>query len=188
MDTQLSANFNVLVTNLASNGSMYRKYLDQIPNDISENIKRIYEYLITKFNEHDQQYNFANLINPINKSENVYNNARTIFRSIIDDLNDNNINITCRVVSSIVDGNVIFDSNCSDNPEDPDSNTYIHAYNFKINENHNTRGSFITSQIFNNGIGFETKYSSSTEQVESGVAFRVGKFGNAVGTIRYSAY
>lgn len=189
MCTQLSANFNVLVRNLSLNGSIQRDYLDNIPQNISDDIREIYKYLKIKFEEHDRQYNFEKLINPINKSESAYNNARTIFRSIVEDLNNNNnMNLSCRVVSSIVDGNVIFDSSCSDDPKYQNSNTYTHAYNFEISENHNTRVSFMTSQMFSNGIGYETKYSSSTEKIESGVAFRIGFFGNSVGTIRYSAY
>ena len=97
------------------------------------------------------------------------------------DLSNYPANVVIRIVATLPDGTVWFDSSKT-------NNTYQHFLNKCINENHNTRPAFLQALTSASGYGFETKPSSTTAvnyQVRS--AARLGSSQeNALGVISFS--
>jgi hypothetical protein len=86
-----------------------------------------------------------------------------------------------RVVITLPDGTVVVDTSKGAN------NTFANFQAKTINENHNSRVAILDAQLFECGIGVETKRSSTTGAIEDGVARRLGVYLNNAGTARMSA-
>ena len=85
-----------------------------------------------------------------------------------------------RVVITLPDGTVVIDTFKGG------ANTYVNFKAKTINENHNTRIAFLDSQLFECGVGVETKLSSTTNVKEFYVAKRLGNYLDSSGTVRLS--
>lgn len=84
-----------------------------------------------------------------------------------------------RIVLTESDGTVVIDTSKT-------SNSYGNWKSKQINENHNSRVAFMATQMFPCGVGYETKYSTSTQTNQAYVAIRLGDFLNNPGSIRLS--
>ncbi|HRB97086.1 MAG TPA: hypothetical protein PKY67_05165 [Nitrosomonas sp.] len=85
-----------------------------------------------------------------------------------------------RVVVTLPDGTVVVDTSKGAN------NTYANFIDKAINENHNTRVAILDAQIYDCGVGLESKTSSSTGVQEVYLAKRLGAYLDSVGTVRLS--
>lgn len=85
-----------------------------------------------------------------------------------------------RVVVTLPDGTVVVDTSKGA------TNTFANFEAKAINENHNTRVAILDAQIYDCGVGLETKTSSSTGAVEVYLAKRLGAYLNSAGTVRLS--
>ncbi len=85
-----------------------------------------------------------------------------------------------RVVVTLPDGTVVVDTSKGA------ANTYQNFQDKVINENHNTRVAILDAQIYDCGVGLETKTSSSTGVVEVYLAKRLGAYLDSAGTVRLS--
>ena len=86
-----------------------------------------------------------------------------------------------RVLVALADGTVCYDSARGD------SNTFNNFQSKSINENHNSRVAILQALLSNNGVGFETKLSTSTNSVTNYLAQRIWVTnGRPMGTIRVS--
>ena len=85
-----------------------------------------------------------------------------------------------RIVVTLPDGTVVVDTSKGT------SNTYNNFKAKTINENHNTRISILDSQLYDCGVGVETKRSTTDNTVESYVAKRLGDYLDSAGTVRIS--
>jgi hypothetical protein len=95
-------------------------------------------------------------------------------------LQNNNNTDGLRVLISLADGTVAFDSSSF-------FNTYVDFKAKKINENHNSRLSILNAMLGNSGVGLESKYSTSTEKFTNYIAQRVGmNTENSLGCVRIS--
>lgn len=86
-----------------------------------------------------------------------------------------------RVVITLPDGTVVVDTSKNDA-----TNTYAKYQAKTINENHNSRIAILDAQLYDCGVGVETKRSSTTGTVEHYVAKRLGAYLDSVGTARIS--
>lgn len=111
--------------------------------------------------------------------QNTYNTLIEACNKIINKFNKICHNHTGRLLISLPDGTVVFDSSRG-------NNTYNNFKNNKINVNHNTRRSIMASQLYKNGTAYERKYSTTTQQKEIYVSIRLGKFRNSQGTATLS--
>lgn len=85
-----------------------------------------------------------------------------------------------RIVVTLPDGTVVADTSKGA------TNTYDNFKAKLINENHNTRVSILDAQIYDCGIGLETKRSTTDGVVESYLAKRLGAYLDSAGTVRLS--
>jgi hypothetical protein len=86
-----------------------------------------------------------------------------------------------RVLIALADGTVCYDSSSGVN------NTYLNYQSKSINENHNSRVAILQALLSNNGVGFETKLSTSTNRMTNYLAQRIWVTnGRPMGTIRVS--
>jgi hypothetical protein len=85
-----------------------------------------------------------------------------------------------RVVVTLPDGTVVVDTSKGA------ANTYANFVAKTINENHNSRVAILDAQLFECGIGVETKRSATTGAVEVYVARRLGAYLDSSGTARIS--
>jgi len=85
-----------------------------------------------------------------------------------------------RIVVTLPDGTVVVDTSKGAN------NTYANFIDKAINENHNTRVAILDAQIYDCGVGLETKTSSSTGVQEVYLAKRLGAYLDSAGTVRLS--
>lgn len=85
-----------------------------------------------------------------------------------------------RIVVTLPDGTVVVDTSKGAN------NTYTNFIDKAINENHNTRVAILDAQIYDCGVGLESKTSSSTGVQEVYLAKRLGAYLDSVGTVRLS--
>lgn len=83
-----------------------------------------------------------------------------------------------RVVITLPDGTVVVDTNTT--------NTWASFMAKTINENHNSRVAIFNAQDRQTGVGYEEKYSTSTQCREKYVAIRLGEYLDNYGTIRLS--
>jgi hypothetical protein len=84
-----------------------------------------------------------------------------------------------RVVVTLPDGTVVVDTASS-------ANSYANFIAKTVNENHNSRVAVFATQLYPCGIGLERKLSTSTGEIESYLALRLGKHLDSVGTARLS--
>lgn len=85
-----------------------------------------------------------------------------------------------RVVVTLPDGTVVVDT------AKGATNTFVNFDAKAINENHNTRVAIFDAQIYDCGVGLETKTSSTTGVAEVYLAKRLGAYLDSVGTVRLS--
>ncbi|WP_297324936.1 hypothetical protein [Nitrosomonas sp.] len=85
-----------------------------------------------------------------------------------------------RVVVTLPDGTVVVDT------AKGATNTFANFEAKAINENHNTRVAILDAQIYDCGVGLETKTSSTTGVSEVYLAKRLGAYLDSVGTVRLS--
>lgn len=85
-----------------------------------------------------------------------------------------------RVVITTPDGTVVVDTSKGA------SNTYSNFKAKTINENHNSRIAILHSQLYDCGLGLETKLSSTDNTKENYLARRLGAYLNSAGTVRLS--
>jgi hypothetical protein len=123
----------------------------------------LYEEYIYNKTPYDILVDF--LIEPL---EDKYDICIDILNKYIDRLNKLNNKDTYRIVFTIPDGTVWYDSSKGK------KNTWDNFESKSINENHNTRAPFMNVLIQNNRRSFETKYSSSTKKNEYRLAYRFG--------------
>ncbi|MBA3757047.1 MAG: hypothetical protein H0X02_12860 [Nitrosomonas sp.] len=84
-----------------------------------------------------------------------------------------------RIVVTLPDGTVVVDTSKS-------NNTYANFGAKAINENHNTRVAILDAQLYDCGIGLETKTSTTTGDIEVYLAKRLGTYLDSAGTVRVS--
>ncbi len=89
-----------------------------------------------------------------------------------------------RLLVAESDGTVVIDTSRA--ADSPNANTYENWQNKNINENHNTRVAVMTAQLFEAGVGYESKYSTSVNANQKYVAIRGGQYLNNPGTFRLS--
>jgi hypothetical protein len=85
-----------------------------------------------------------------------------------------------RIMITLPDGTVAVDTSKGA------ANTFANYSAKKINENHNTRIAILDSQLYECGLGVETKRSTTDGVVESYVAKRLGNYLDNSGTVRIS--
>lgn len=85
-----------------------------------------------------------------------------------------------RIVVTLADGTVVVDTSKGA------TNTYAMFNAKKIGENHNTRIAILDAQLYECGIGVETKRSTTDNAVETYVAKRLGNYLDNSGTVRIS--
>ncbi|MEQ1639067.1 MAG: hypothetical protein ABL903_20585 [Methylococcales bacterium] len=93
-----------------------------------------------------------------------------------------------RIVITTPDGIVVYDSSKGT------ANTYANFVAKTINENHNSRIAILNAQLYECGLGVETKYSSTDKTTEDYVAARLGlgttaaaaSYLHSLGTVRLS--
>lgn len=85
-----------------------------------------------------------------------------------------------RVVITLADGTVVVDTFKGA------ANTYANYKAKTINENHNTRAAIVNTQLYECGVGVETKLSATTNAKEIYVAKRLGNYLDNSGTVRLS--
>lgn len=107
------------------------------------------------------------------------------------------IGATPRLLLAESDGTVIYDSaqigktvtnstaSCGTTGSVP-RNSYPSFCTKQVNENHNSRVAILDAQLSGCGLGLETKFSTSVNKFQAGVAERMGAYLNNSGTARYS--
>lgn len=95
-----------------------------------------------------------------------------------------------RIVIAVPDGTVVIDTARPDDPGNtlPQGNSYQHYQTKTVNENHNSRVAIFSAQLYPCGIGVESKLSTTTGNIESYLALRLGKHLDNEGTVRGSTY
>jgi len=91
-----------------------------------------------------------------------------------------------RLLLTLPDGTVLFDSARADGTATAQDNSFQNFQAKTINENHNTRVAIMYAQLSPLGLGWERKLSTSTEEVETYVAMRLGPQFASSGTMRLS--
>jgi hypothetical protein len=174
-----------LVSTLLSNGTLNSRNLNVKSPDADKTTTlnwQLMEYLI---NSDNVSKNFSKLINDMLLTVASYEAAATVVRSLVAPLSAATGKIG-RILVTLPDGTVCFDSSRDGNTDTTKLNTFTNADKKTINENHNTRCSIMSAQCLQAGIAFERKYSTSTKRLEDYVSLRVGVQGVSEGTVRYS--
>lgn len=92
-----------------------------------------------------------------------------------------------RILVTLADGTVAFDSNNLTSTDPLKQNTYANAIAKRINENHMSRVAVVSAALSQSGVAMEKKYSSSTRLNEQYLAHRLGRSAQDVqGIIRWS--
>ena len=109
-----------------------------------------------------------------------------VFDSLVSALKTSLGKTSARILVCLLDGTVFYDSSRINNSDSTKTNTWTNADKKTINENHNTRAAIINAQLAADGVSFESKFSTSTDNFEDYVAVRIGAQGANAGTVRYS--
>ena len=104
-----------------------------------------------------------------------YNDAK----NNIELLKELNEDIFDSIIIILPNGNVVYNSKSNEN-------NYTNYKNNSIDENYMTRQSIITSQISNNGVGSEIKFSYAVKVKNIFYSLRIGELGFNKGTILLS--
>lgn len=115
-----------------------------------------------------------------------YAASSAVFDSLVAALKITLGKTTARILVCLPDGTVFYDSNRIGSTNPTRTNTWTNADNKTINENHNTRAAIMNAQLVEDGVSFESRFSTSTNNYEDYVAVRIGVQGASAGTIRYS--
>jgi hypothetical protein len=93
-----------------------------------------------------------------------------------------------RFLIALPDGTVVVDTGKPDDAANvlPQGNSYQHFKDKTVNENHNSRPAIMLAELFECGFGVETKLSTSTGNVESYAALRMGPYLDSSGVARLS--
>ncbi len=184
---QTLADLIYLINVLNNNGTFNARSLNVKSPNVPLSVNNNWNILQNLMSKDNTNKNFEQLLKNLTSNATSYNTTVLIFRDLI-----NNINIATgkigRILVALPDGTVYFDSSKPDGVINnrTDTNLFTNAQARTINENHNTRPSIMCSQTLQSGFGFESKFSSSTTQIEDYVAMRIGIQGYNLGTIRYS--
>jgi hypothetical protein len=166
---------------------------------IDVNYRKLYSELYYAILNYNLEVLLANMVKTATATNSIYNDFLIFLVGIF--------KITLgsespRLLVSESDGTVIYDTSkpLSPGPGYP-GNSYSNwqqklGYStgsaltgnpvYLINENHNSRVSINTSQLFQSGVGYETKYSSTVNTNQAYVAIRAGQYLNNTGTFRLS--
>jgi hypothetical protein len=112
--------------------------------------------------------------------------SAAVFDSLVSALKTSFGKTTARILVCLPDGTVFYDSSRIGNTDSTKTNTWTNADKKTINENHNTRAAVINAQLAADGVSFESRFSTSTDNFEDYVAVRIGPQGASAGTVRYS--
>lgn len=85
-----------------------------------------------------------------------------------------------RIVVTLADGTVVVDTSKGA------TNTFVNFKAKAINENHNSRISILDAQLYDCGVGLETKTSTTDGIKENYLAKRLGPYLDSAGTVRLS--
>ena len=186
---ELSALISVLISNGTLNSRSLNVMSPNAPASSQTNWKNIYTKLVS-----DSVSNNFNKLLSDSLNVATYSSAVTVFRALTVQLAASTVK-KARILVCLSDGTVYFDSNRKDGVQtlanglnDTTSNVFANASNKTINENHNTRACVINAQLVQNGVSYESKYSTSSNNFEDYVAMRIGPQGASAGTVRYSIY
>jgi hypothetical protein len=104
------------------------------------------------------------------------------------DMSNNGSGLTgMRILVTLADGTVVFDSSKLTDNAGSTINSFINAKNKIINENHMSRIAILIAALSAAGIAAEMKFSTSTGKFEQYLAIRLGKTSeHAIGIIRFS--
>jgi hypothetical protein len=136
------------------------QYQEQLTDLLEKFLKK--EYTTDKTN-YDVILDF--LIEP---KQDIYIKTINILYELVDESDIIIKKDSFRVVCTIPDGTVWFDSSKGS------KNTWENFQAKSINENHNTRAPFMSVLLKNDRTSFETKYSSSTKVNEYRLTYRFG--------------
>lgn len=119
----------------------------------------------------------TNFLNNPNSSQD-WDNMNTIIQVFMTE--NSRLLAGLRVLVTLSDGRVAYDTNAS-------NNTYLAYQNNAIGENHNSRVSIMTALLGSSGTGNELKYSTSTGTLQGYNAVRMGlSTSDALGCTRVS--
>jgi hypothetical protein len=194
MSTPRERELTSLAAVLIANGTLKSRSLNVKSPDAPIATQNLWDIVKSKLIADSASKNFPKLLNDmLNRTS--YNSAISDFRSLVAPLAAAT-GKNARIIVCLPDGTVYFDSGRvdgtatkADGTTVPDSNTYDHASDKDINENHNTRACIMNVQLSQDAFAFESKFSTSgSNKIESYVAMRVGPQGANNGTVRYSVY
>lgn len=122
---------------------------------------------------------YRDIIMLINNAQQSNNNYSQLVASM-DQILNYYLPKVVRILITLPDGTVMYDSSKGN------TNTRDNFLSKSINENHNTRVAIMIAQMNKCGIGYEEKYSSTTQNNEIYVAYRIGDQYHNTGTFRLS--
>jgi len=164
----------------------HMKTLNVMNHDATTATKLNWQIMTDVYNK-DISYNLFSLMDKMVDSSGSYESSVVDFRAITNLLQSKLGSLkTARVTVTLADGSVYFDSNKTDVSGNIWSKAITKIESNKIGENHNTRPAIMDTQLFEYGIAYETKYSTSDKKQQDYVAFRVGVLGMSKGTFRLS--
>ena len=166
-----------------------KKSIENINNKIDNKIiedKGYYSNIIDYVSKNKNYINIYNFYQD-SKFENI-NYANNIIKSkteeeyikakdVLDNFLLKNKKIFNRLLLTLPDGTVIYDSN--------KINSFSKFKNKTINNNQNTRQSILNAQLSNDGIGGEINYSILKSKYDINFSSRLGNLGNNIGTISF---
>ena len=113
-------------------------------------------------------------------------NSQPIYQSLLMLANSIATSAGGRLLITVPDGTVLVDTSRDDGIADARFNSYQNFLTKTIKENHNSRISILSAQLYPCGLGVETKRSTTTGRDEHYVAVRLGGNLNNEGTARLS--
>ena len=135
-------------------------------------------------------FNRPQLVKPLlaflnnTKDENAYNNMKASMDSVVERTQIAAVNAggsKSRILCTLADGTVFYDSGSKV------QNSYANFSSKTINENHQSRSAILKAVLSEDGVGWEAKFSTSTNSYEEYVAMRIGMSQtDAMGVVRLS--
>ena len=105
------------------------------------------------------------------KDEDLYNKMKNAMDKVVDDTKQAAVNAggsKSRLLCTLADGTVFYDSGSKV------ENSFANFKSKSINENHQSRSAIQKAILNEDGLGWEAKFSTSTNSYEQYVALRVG--------------
>ena len=122
-------------------------------------------------------YNKPGLVRPLlafltnTKSEDLYKQMKNAMDRVVADTTQAAVNSggsKSRLLCTLADGTVFYDSGSKV------ENSYANFRSKSINENHQSRAAIQKAILSEDGLGWEAKFSTSTNSYEQYVAMRIG--------------